>query len=85
MIRMAASHSVVEAMRSGKGAQSACEAVIKRYYRRRGEAAKGKQVCLLAMDKNGNVGAYSLMPGFVYALTCNGVHEIRKAAYLLDA
>jgi N4-(beta-N-acetylglucosaminyl)-L-asparaginase len=85
MIRIAASHSVVEAMRSGKGAQSACEAVIKRYYRRRGEAAKGKQVCLLAMDKNGNVGAYSLMPGFVYALTCNGVHEIRKAAYLLDA
>jgi len=85
MIRMAASHSVVEAMRNGKSAQSACEAVIKRYYRRRGEAVRGKQVCLLAMDNKGNVGAYSLMPGFVYALTCEGVHEIRTAEYLLKA
>lgn len=85
MIRMAAAHSVVEAIRSGKGVQAACEAVIKRYYRSRGEAARGKQVCLLAMDKNGNVGAYSLMPGFVYSLTCEGVHKTYKSTYLLES
>jgi N4-(beta-N-acetylglucosaminyl)-L-asparaginase len=84
MIRIAASHSVVEAMRSGKSAQAACEAVIKRYYKRRGDKAFGKQVCLLAMDNYGNVGAFSLMPGFVYSVTCNGTNEVRKAAYLLD-
>ncbi|MFM7765496.1 MAG: isoaspartyl peptidase/L-asparaginase family protein [Sphingomonadales bacterium] len=84
MIRIAASHSVVEAMRSGKSAQAACEAVIKRYYKRRGDKAYGKQVCLLAMDNYGNVGAFSLMPGFLYSVTCNGTNEVRKAAYLLD-
>ncbi|NBP05209.1 MAG: hypothetical protein EBV15_03165 [Bacteroidetes bacterium] len=84
MIRMAASHSVVEAMRSGKSPQAACEAVIKRYYKRRGNKAHGKQVCLLAMDNEGNVGAFSLMPRFVYAITSNGVHEVREAGYLLE-
>ncbi|MBM3921152.1 MAG: N(4)-(beta-N-acetylglucosaminyl)-L-asparaginase [Sphingomonadales bacterium] len=84
MIRIAASHSVVEAMRSGKSAQAACEAVIKRYYKRRGDKAHGKQVCLLAMDNAGNVGAFSLMPGFVYSITCEGKHEVRKAKFLLD-
>jgi len=84
MIRIAASHSVVEAMRSGKGPQAACEAVIKRYYKRRGDKAHGKQVCLLAMDNAGNVGAFSLMSGFVYSITCEGKHEVRKAKFLLD-
>ncbi|MBM3399547.1 MAG: N(4)-(beta-N-acetylglucosaminyl)-L-asparaginase [Bacteroidetes bacterium] len=84
MIRIAASHSVVEAMRSGKSAQAACEAVIRRYYKRRGDKAHGKQLCLLAMDNAGNVGAFSLMPGFVYSVNCNGTNEVRKAAYLLD-
>jgi N4-(beta-N-acetylglucosaminyl)-L-asparaginase len=84
MIRIAASHSVVEAMRSGKSPQAACETVVRRYYKRRGELAHGKQVCLLAMDNAGNVGAFSLMPGFVYSVTCNGTNEVRKAAYLLE-
>ena len=85
MIRIAASHSVVEAMRNGKSPQAACEAVIKRYYKRRGEKCRGKQVCLLAMDALGNIGAFSLMPGFVYSITFEGVHEVRKADYLLEA
>lgn len=84
MIRIAASHSVVEAMRNGKSPQAACEAVVKRYFKQRGEKARGKQVCLLAMDNRGNVGAFSLMPGFVYSVTCNGTNEVRKAAYLLE-
>ena len=84
MIRMAASHSVVEAMRSGKSPQAACESVIKRYFRQRGEKARGKQICLLAMDRNGKAGAFSLMPGFVYAITGHGIHEVRKAGYLLE-
>lgn len=85
MIRIAASHSVVEAMRNGKSPQSACEAVVKRYSKQRGEKAFGKQVCLLAMDNRGNVGAFSLMPGFVYAVTSDGNHEVLKAPYLLEA
>lgn len=85
MIRIVASHSVVEAMRNGKSPQAACEAVIKRYYKRRGEKCRGKQVCLLALDSKGNVGAFSLMPGFVYSITGVGIHEIRKADYLLEA
>jgi len=30
------------------------------------------------------VGAFSLMPGFVYSITCEGKHEVRKAKFLLD-
>ena len=83
MIRIAAAHSVVEAMRNGKSPQAACEAVIKRYYKKRGAQAKDNQVCFIAMDIKGNIGAFSLRPGFQYAVTHEGKHEVLKASFLI--
>jgi len=58
---------VVEFMRSGKTPQEACQLAINRI------VSKNKkpdfQVGLIAMDKNGNYGAYSIHPGFKYTVT----------------
>ena len=41
---------------------------IDRVVRKRPEASKTLQVCFLAMNKQGEVGAYALHRGFVYAV-----------------
>jgi len=80
MIRNAASFLVVELMRQGKSPQEACLAALERIVSKRAEASKHLQVCLLAMNTHGEVGAYALHKGFVYAL-CD--HD--KDQRLLDA
>ncbi len=68
MIRNAASFLVVEMMRQGKSPSEACLAALERIVKKREEASKNLQVCLLAMNKHGEVGAYALHHGFVYAV-----------------
>jgi N4-(beta-N-acetylglucosaminyl)-L-asparaginase len=71
MIRNAASHLVVELMRQGRSPAQACREAIDRVVRKRPEASKTLQVCFLAMNKDGEVGAFALHKGFVYAV-CDG-------------
>ncbi len=80
MIRNATSFLVVELMRQGKSPQEACLAALERIVKKREEASKNLQVCLLALNKHGEVGAYALHQGFVYALC-----EHDKDARLIDA
>lgn len=68
MIRNAASFLVVELMRQGRSPAQACREAIDRVVRKRPEASKTLQVCFLAMNKQGEVGAYALHRGFVYAV-----------------
>jgi len=68
MIRNAASFLVVELMRQGRTPAQACREAIDRVVRKRPEASKTLQVCFLAMNKQGEVGAYALHRGFVYAV-----------------
>lgn len=84
MIRSAASHSIVEAMRSGMKPQKACEDVMKRILKKRGNKVRKTQVCFLAVDIHGNVGAYSLLKGFEYAITHDGRNEVLQAPYMLN-
>ncbi|HEY0505834.1 MAG TPA: N(4)-(beta-N-acetylglucosaminyl)-L-asparaginase [Lysobacter sp.] len=67
MIRNAASFLVVELMRQGRSPADACREAIDRVVRKRPEASKTLQVCFLAMNKDGDVGAFALHRGFVYA------------------
>lgn len=69
MIRNAASFLVVELMRQGRTPAEACLAALQRIVQKREAASKHLQVCLLALNKQGEVGAYALHHGFVYALT----------------
>jgi N4-(beta-N-acetylglucosaminyl)-L-asparaginase len=68
MIRNSASFLVVELMRQGRSPKEACREAIQRVVHKRPAASKTLQVCFLAIDKHGEVGAYALHPGFVYAV-----------------
>ena len=68
MMRNAASFLVVELMRQGRSPAEACREAIQRVVRKRPEASRTLQVCFLAMNRNGEVGAYALHRGFVYAV-----------------
>ena len=68
MIRNAASFLVVELMRQGRSPAEACREAIARLVRKRPEASRTLQVCFLALNKHGEVGAYALHRGFVYAV-----------------
>lgn len=68
MIRNSASFLVVELMRQGRSPKEACRAAIERVVHKRPAASKTVQVCFLAINRSGEVGAYALHPGFVYAV-----------------
>ena len=68
MMRNAASFLVVELMRQGRSPAEACREAIQRVVRKRPEASRTLQVCFLAMNRSGEVGAYALHKGFVYAV-----------------
>ncbi len=68
MIRNAASFLVVELMRQGRSPAEASREAIARVVRKRPEASRTLQVCFLALNKHGEVGAYALHRGFVYAV-----------------
>ncbi len=68
MIRNAASFLVVELMRQGRSPADACREAIDRVVSKRPQASKTLQVCFLALNKHGEVGAFALHKGFVYAV-----------------
>lgn len=68
IIRVAGSSSVVAYMRQGYGPEVACQKVIERIVKIKGEDARKIQVALLAINKYGVVGAYALHKGFNYAI-----------------
>lgn len=79
VIRVAGSHSVVELMRQGLSPEMACKKVIERIVRIKGAKAKDIQVGFLAINKKGQVGAYSIHKGFEYALRNNAGEKLVKA------
>ncbi|MCI4569124.1 N(4)-(beta-N-acetylglucosaminyl)-L-asparaginase [Lysobacter sp. CFH 32150] len=82
MIRNAASFLVVELMRQGRTPMDACREAIERVVRKRPVASKTLQVCFLALNKHGEVGAFALHKGFVYAVCdagkCDALLESRS-------
>ncbi|MBK8628429.1 MAG: N(4)-(beta-N-acetylglucosaminyl)-L-asparaginase [Saprospiraceae bacterium] len=81
VIRICGTHLVVEYMRMGKNPTEACKLAIERLVKINPEKAKTFQVGFLALNKNGEHGAYSILPGFVYSVTMSdGGGEVIKAA-----
>lgn len=80
MIRNAASFLVVELMRQGRSPADACREAIARVVHKRPDASKTLQVCFLAMNRHGEVGAFALHRGFVYA-----VCDAQRRDALLDS
>ena len=68
---------IVELMRQGYSPQAACEEAVQRIVSK--QQYKDMQVGYLAIDKQGNYGAYAIHPGFNYALHLNGENKMHDA------
>lgn len=69
MIRTAAAHTVVEAMRHGRSPSEAAREAVGRIRRKmRGDPAT-MQAGMLALGRDGQVGGFALQPGFNFVVT----------------
>lgn len=70
---------LVEEMRRGAGPQKAAEIAIRRIVEKYPAQTEVAQIGFIALDVNGQVGAYSIHPGFNYALAMNGNNAAHEA------
>lgn len=80
IIRIAGSHTVVELMRNGKSPEEACKEAVQRIIRKHKDM-NGLQCCFLAIDKQGNVGGYSVFNGFNYAIKSANQEQLIDTAF----
>ena len=82
VVKTVGSFLVVELMRQGLSPQEACEKAVKRIVSNNSQENKF-QVAYIAMNKKGEVGSYSIEPGFTYMDYLNGKNKeiISKSAF----
>ena len=83
VIRIAGSHTVVELMRYGHSPDEACKLAVERIQKKHKDIT-GLQVGFIAMNKNGEVGGYSVYAGFNYALKDSANDKMVEAQYDLE-
>lgn len=86
VIRVVGSHLVVELMRQGHQPQAACQEAVERIlhkFKKRGADLKAAQIGFLALNKQGQHGAFALKPGFNYALHTPANNQLHDALALL--
>ena len=74
VVKTVGSFLVVELMRQGLSPQEACEKAVKRIVSDNSQENKF-QVAYIAMNKKGEVGSYSIEPGFTYMDYVNGENK----------
>jgi len=84
MMKNLSTFLVVEFMRGGDSPKEACKRSIKRVTDKLNGQRSELQMGLVAIDAKGNVGGYSILPGFVYALTIDGETEVVEAESIFD-
>ncbi len=80
VIKIAGSAIVVELMRNGRTPQEACKEAVQRIIKMNKNIDQ-IQVGFLAMNKNGETGAYAVYEGFNYALRSKDENRMVDAAY----
>jgi len=80
VIRVAGSAIVVELMRSGMSPDEACKEAVDRVIRKHKDLTN-LQVGFLALNKNGEMGAYSVYAGFNYAVQTKDQNDLIDAKY----
>jgi len=78
VIKIAGCHLIVELMRQGKSPFSACKLAVERIITKQNDH-KSFQVGFLAINKNGETGAFSISKGFEYTIFQNGVNKLIPA------
>lgn len=79
VIRIVGSHLVVELMRQGLKPEEACKKAVERIVQRGPERSKTIQVAFIALNKQGEIGGYSLQPGFSYSVRSNTIDQVIPA------
>lgn len=85
VVRVVGSFRVVEEMRHGAHPQKACEIAIQeiaKKLQKRNKNWKEVQIGFIAINKDGEYGAYSLQPGFTYAIRTTELNEVIPAKSL---
>jgi isoaspartyl peptidase/L-asparaginase-like protein (Ntn-hydrolase superfamily) len=82
VIKIAGSHTVVELMRRGATPREACEEAVGRIVKKQSDY-RDFQVAFLALNKDGESGAFAIAKGFQYAHTNAGGSELVDGASLL--
>jgi isoaspartyl peptidase/L-asparaginase-like protein (Ntn-hydrolase superfamily) len=77
VLKTLGSFLIVELMRNGMTPQEACEEAINRIVKK--QDYKNFQIGYLAIDKNGNYGAYAIHSGFNFAVAYDGKNELINA------
>ena len=83
VIRTVGSYKVVSEMERGLSPQMACEEAVRKifnFFERRKQNVDDTQIGFIAMNKMGEIGSFSLRPGFQYAVCRKG-----KPAELIDS
>ncbi len=86
VIRTCGTHLVVELMRQGKSPQKACEEAVKRIHKfimMRMKNPKDIQIGFIALNKNGETGAFCLQKGFNYAVRSDNRKELIDSKFLI--
>lgn len=83
VIRICGTHLVVEFMRQGYKPEIACRKAVERIVKRDRVKAKTLQVGFLALNRNGEFGAYSILQGFEYAVKSEKENKVYKSKYLI--
>lgn len=81
IMRVAGCSAVVETMRAGASPEEACKEIAERILRKHPET-EGLQAGLIAVDREGRYGGYSIMSGFNYAYTAGGEDRLIDAGYI---
>lgn len=82
VLRTLGSFLLVEEMRRGRHPQKAAETVVRRIARKYPKQAAENQVGFVALDKKGRFGAFSIHPGFNYAVYQNGENRVLEGESL---
>ena len=79
VIKICGSHMIVELMRQGFSPQEACEQAVNRIVKKYPNNYKNLQVGFLALNKQGEYGAYSIHKGFNFAVRSEDQDELIDA------
>lgn len=83
IIRICGSFLIVELMRQGRTPQEACEEAVRRLIAKNSKDIKDIQAGFLAINKEGEYGAYAVQQGFTYAMHHSGGGNLLNATYKL--
>lgn len=82
VLRSCSTFLIVELMRNGMHPQEACEEAIKRLVKINSFMKEDYQAGFIAINKQGETGAFSVHPGFTYSLHKDGENKVYKSANL---